>query len=249
MTCQYPTNKPMTGYQYGCRCDRCAGAHNDYHRDYQRDHPKPPRSPKYGPPKPPCLPKLPRSPQPSGTLGDVPRRPPARRRGYGSTWEKIRLVILQRDGYRCVQCGSTDNMQVDHILPLSKGGTHHPDNLRALCRRCNLARRDMPPTWAQRGKRKVPANKPARQGYGGVVYPVGSMMPINNSKGTPPYPLSIIDGDDNTINDKDNCNSLMSTLPPDQAPGITGPPRNSEYPISISPDMPGDYQVMHGRYR
>jgi len=34
--CEYPTHKPMTAYQYGCRCPRCKQAHREYHTEYHR---------------------------------------------------------------------------------------------------------------------------------------------------------------------------------------------------------------------
>ena len=37
----------------------------------------------------------------------------------------------------CVICNSKDNIQVDHIIPLSRGGTHSIGNLQPLCRSCN----------------------------------------------------------------------------------------------------------------
>lgn len=39
--CTHPDNTPLTGYAYGCRCDRCKGANNQYQRDYARAHPRP----------------------------------------------------------------------------------------------------------------------------------------------------------------------------------------------------------------
>jgi 5-methylcytosine-specific restriction endonuclease McrA len=40
-------------------------------------------------------------------------------------------------GKACLACGSTEHIQIDHIVPLSKGGLHHPTNLQPLCRKCN----------------------------------------------------------------------------------------------------------------
>jgi 5-methylcytosine-specific restriction endonuclease McrA len=37
----------------------------------------------------------------------------------------------------CVVCGATENICIDHIIPISKGGTSHPKNLQTLCMRCN----------------------------------------------------------------------------------------------------------------
>ena len=54
--------------------------------------------------------------------------------------DEILSFILKRDREECVTCGSKDNLQFDHILPLSKGGSDEPENLRILCRSCNLSR-------------------------------------------------------------------------------------------------------------
>jgi 5-methylcytosine-specific restriction protein A len=65
-------------------------------------------------------------------------------RGYGSVWDKLRLFILQRDGYLC-QCPLckggelrlTPATHVDHILPKARGGTDDPSNLRAINVECH----------------------------------------------------------------------------------------------------------------
>ena len=51
--------------------------------------------------------------------------------------EKERQAIFDRNNWRCVECGSEENLQVDHIIPFSKGGTTDLDNLQTLCRTCN----------------------------------------------------------------------------------------------------------------
>ena len=51
-----------------------------------------------------------------------------------------RFDILSRDEFMCQACGArpgNERLQVDHILPWSLGGSHHPANLLALCDRCN----------------------------------------------------------------------------------------------------------------
>ena len=52
-----------------------------------------------------------------------------------------RYEILRRDNYRCLICGRTANdgakLEVDHIVPVSKGGKTTDSNLQTLCRDCN----------------------------------------------------------------------------------------------------------------
>ena len=42
----------------------------------------------------------------------------------------------------CVYCGATNRIEVDHIIPLSRGGKHELDNLAPACRSCNASKRD-----------------------------------------------------------------------------------------------------------
>ena len=53
-----------------------------------------------------------------------------------TTWKRIRGRVLRRDGYICAYCGQMANT-VDHILPVSKGGTDDMENLVAACTSCN----------------------------------------------------------------------------------------------------------------
>lgn len=55
----------------------------------------------------------------------------------------VKLEVWRRDEGRCVECGSTDNLHFDHILPYSKGGTSLlAENIQLLCARHNLAKAD-----------------------------------------------------------------------------------------------------------
>jgi hypothetical protein len=51
--------------------------------------------------------------------------------------DAVRAAVIVRDGGRCRRCGSTRNLEVDHIVARSRGGSSEEDNLQALCRRCN----------------------------------------------------------------------------------------------------------------
>jgi hypothetical protein len=49
----------------------------------------------------------------------------------------VRRAVWQRDRGRCVKCGSTRYLQLDHIHPRALGGDNTPANLRLLCRAHN----------------------------------------------------------------------------------------------------------------
>ena len=53
---------------------------------------------------------------------------------------KLRHEVFKRDGYRCRECGASKDetsLEIDHIVPVAKGGTNDIDNLQTLCRECN----------------------------------------------------------------------------------------------------------------
>ena len=56
---------------------------------------------------------------------------------------KLREKIKQRDNYTCKECGLSTNdeknllLEIDHIIPLSKGGMSSEENLQTLCWKCN----------------------------------------------------------------------------------------------------------------
>lgn len=52
--------------------------------------------------------------------------------------EIVRKRILEKYKNKCVFCGSNENLQVDHIIPLSRNGKHDEDNMQILCKMCNL---------------------------------------------------------------------------------------------------------------
>ena len=37
-------------------------------------------------------------------------------------WRRVRLQVLDRDGYRCTACGKAGILEVDHIVELKAGG-------------------------------------------------------------------------------------------------------------------------------
>ena len=63
----------------------------------------------------------------------------------GKVSNKIRFSIYERDGYRCRKCGTSNRyaqLEIDHIIPIAKGGKTTYDNLQTLCHRCNVEKGD-----------------------------------------------------------------------------------------------------------
>src|SRR5918999_2098495 len=52
----------------------------------------------------------------------------------------VRLAVFERDGGRCVECGSAFEIQYDHVIPLALGGATTLENLQILCAPCNRAK-------------------------------------------------------------------------------------------------------------
>ncbi len=63
----------------------------------------------------------------------------------GKVSNKMRFSIYQRDGYRCRKCGVSQRytqLEVDHIIPIAKGGKSTYNNLQTLCHKCNAKKGD-----------------------------------------------------------------------------------------------------------
>jgi 5-methylcytosine-specific restriction endonuclease McrA len=58
-----------------------------------------------------------------------------------------RRAVFARDEHRCQYCGGHAD-SIDHVLPRSRGGEHHWENVAAACRPCNLRKRDRTPEEA-----------------------------------------------------------------------------------------------------
>lgn len=63
------------------------------------------------------------------------RRRTHERRGSIKRSEWLEILKKYRD--RCAKCKSDQKIEMDHIIPLSRGGIHHASNVQPLCRSCN----------------------------------------------------------------------------------------------------------------
>lgn len=54
--------------------------------------------------------------------------------------QNTRQAIFARDKFECQYCGSHDELTLDHIIPLTQGGTNEDDNLITACVSCNSAK-------------------------------------------------------------------------------------------------------------
>jgi 5-methylcytosine-specific restriction endonuclease McrA len=60
-------------------------------------------------------------------------------------WKALVPLIKDRDNNQCTQCGSEEDLTIDHVKPLSlftpqdyeDGKDYDPDYLVTLCRHCN----------------------------------------------------------------------------------------------------------------
>jgi 5-methylcytosine-specific restriction endonuclease McrA len=57
--------------------------------------------------------------------------------------KQIREEVLKRDNFTCKLCGKSGkdyppDLHIDHIKPVSRGGTSDKSNLQTLCQKCNI---------------------------------------------------------------------------------------------------------------
>ena len=54
--------------------------------------------------------------------------------------QDVKDKVWNRDGGKCVECGSNENLEFDHIIPHSKGGANTYRNIQLLCEPCNRSK-------------------------------------------------------------------------------------------------------------
>lgn len=72
---------------------------------------------------------------------EVRRITKARRRGAVGSFSPVEWnALLAEHGYKCAHCESSENIEIDHIVPIALGGTNTIDNVQPLCRSCNSSK-------------------------------------------------------------------------------------------------------------
>lgn len=56
--------------------------------------------------------------------------------------QEILDKVWNRDGGKCIKCGSQEKIEFDHIIPFSKGGSNTYRNIQILCEKCNRQKSD-----------------------------------------------------------------------------------------------------------
>ena len=56
--------------------------------------------------------------------------------------EEVRIAVWRRDEGKCSRCGNRKNLEYDHIIPISKGGSNTVRNIELLCEECNRRKKD-----------------------------------------------------------------------------------------------------------
>jgi hypothetical protein len=54
--------------------------------------------------------------------------------------QNVQDRVWNRDGRKCCECGSNENLEFDHIIPHSKGGANTYRNIQLLCEPCNRSK-------------------------------------------------------------------------------------------------------------
>jgi hypothetical protein len=72
-----------------------------------------------------------------GATVNISETAPAKDRDRRAIPEGVRHEVWRRDEGRCVDCGSHERLEFDHIIPLSKGGSSTARNIELRCEACN----------------------------------------------------------------------------------------------------------------
>jgi 5-methylcytosine-specific restriction endonuclease McrA len=64
------------------------------------------------------------------------------KRAYGSLTKEVWAEVCRRYADTCIYCGSTEKITIEHLQPISRGGTNEASNLAPACLSCNSSKRN-----------------------------------------------------------------------------------------------------------
>ena len=67
---------------------------------------------------------------------------PEKRKRKNLHYSSLKWKIFKRDGFACRNCNSQEFLELDHIIPVSKGGKDEEENYQTLCKKCNVRKKD-----------------------------------------------------------------------------------------------------------
>jgi 5-methylcytosine-specific restriction endonuclease McrA len=59
---------------------------------------------------------------------------------HSAEYRRVRKAVFERDNHRCVDCGTTEKLQLDLVVPLAAGGAITVENGATRCGSCNPRR-------------------------------------------------------------------------------------------------------------
>ena len=121
-----------TGYRY-CKCDQCRKANAEYKLQFNNNWRKKPESKQ-------TIEECDKRWRESEAGKACRRASHAKRRAFKKNTRPVERHLLKLLGEIYRHC--PEGYHVDHILPLNKGGQHHPDNLQYLPAIINVTKRD-----------------------------------------------------------------------------------------------------------
>jgi 5-methylcytosine-specific restriction endonuclease McrA len=71
-------------------------------------------------------------------LAEIRKHMEEQRRILKSRYKYFHKAVVKRDGLFCSRCDSIDDLELDHIKPVSLGGRSDLENLQLLCHSCNI---------------------------------------------------------------------------------------------------------------
>jgi 5-methylcytosine-specific restriction endonuclease McrA len=64
---------------------------------------------------------------------------------YSRVMPRVVVDRVKQENTKCEYCGSKENLEIDHIIPVARGGGNTINNLQILCRACNKKKADKMP--------------------------------------------------------------------------------------------------------